>query len=101
MNTKNLDPATFSKLLGVVSDVSLIIDSQGVIEDVSTAQDTMATLGCQAWMGKRWTDTVTVESKKKIQEPSLDDILEKIQIDGINALTSQEKKLLDDYSHGK
>ncbi len=68
MNTKNLDPATFSKLLGVVSDVSLIIDSQGVIEDVSTAQDTMATLGCQAWMGKRWTDTVTVESKKKIQE---------------------------------
>jgi len=68
MNTKNLDPATFSKLLGVVSDVSLIIDSQGVIEDVSTAQDTMATLGCQAWMGKRWIDTVTVESKKKIQE---------------------------------
>ncbi len=68
MNTKNLDPATFSKLLGVVSDVSLIIDSQGVIEDVSTAQDTMATLGCQAWMGKRWTDTVTVESKKKNQE---------------------------------
>ena len=68
MNTKNLDPATFSKLLGVVSDVSLIIDSQGVIEDVSTAQDTMATLGCQAWMGKRWSDTVTVESKKKIQE---------------------------------
>ncbi len=68
MNTKNLDPATFSKLLGVVSDVSLIIDSQGVIEDVSTGQDTMATLGCQAWMGKRWIDTVTVESKKKIQE---------------------------------
>jgi len=68
MNTKNLDPATFSKLLGVVSDVSLIIDSQGVIEDVSTAQDTMATLGCQSWMGKRWSDTVTVESKKKIQE---------------------------------
>jgi transcriptional regulator PpsR len=68
MNTKNLDPATFSKLLGVVSDVSLIIDSQGVIEDVSTAQDTMATLGCQAWMGKRWSDTVTVESKKKIQD---------------------------------
>ena len=68
MNTKNLDPATFSKLLGVVSDVSLVIDSQGVIEDVSTAQDTMASLGCQAWLGKLWTDTVTVESKKKIQD---------------------------------
>lgn len=41
------------------------------------------------------------QGNKKVQEPSLDDILEKIQIDGINALTSQEKKLLDDYSHGK
>lgn len=41
------------------------------------------------------------QGNKKVQEPSLDDILEKIQVEGINALTSQEKKLLDDYSHGK
>lgn len=68
MNITNLEAATFSKLLGVVSDVSLIIDQQGVIEDVSTGQDTMATLGCQSWMGKRWLDTVTVESRKKIEE---------------------------------
>jgi hypothetical protein len=46
-------------------------------------------------------EKIKKQRKKKIQEPSLDDILEKIQIDGINALTSQEKKLLDDYSHGK
>jgi hypothetical protein len=46
-------------------------------------------------------EKIKTQSKKKVQEPSLDDILEKIQIDGINALTSQEKKLLDDYSHGK
>ncbi|MEY2947425.1 MAG: hypothetical protein RL084_822, partial [Pseudomonadota bacterium] len=32
MNITNLEAATFSKLLGVVSDVSLIIDQQGVIE---------------------------------------------------------------------
>ena len=46
-------------------------------------------------------EKIKTQSKKKVQEPSLDDILEKIQTDGINALTSQEKKLLDDYSHGK
>ena len=28
----------------------------------------MATLGCQAWLGRAWIYTVTVESKKKIQE---------------------------------
>ncbi len=68
MNFDQIEPDTFSKLLGMVSDVSLIINDQGVIEDVSTGQDTMASLGCQSWIGKRWMDTVTVESKKKIQD---------------------------------
>ena len=68
MNFSDLEAVTFSKLLGVVSDVSLVISSQGVIEDVSTGQDTMATLGCQSWLGKRWIDTVTSESKIKIED---------------------------------
>ena len=68
MNIEQLEPHTFSRLLGMVSDVSLIINSQGVVEDVSTGQDMMASLGCQAWIGKRWKDTVTVESKQKIQD---------------------------------
>lgn len=68
MNFNDLEASTFSKLLGVVSDVSLVIDNHGVIEDVSTGQDTMATLGCQSWLGKRWVDTVTSESKKKIED---------------------------------
>ena len=68
MNYTDLEAPTFYKLLGVVSDVSLVINSQGVIEDVSTGQDTMATLGCHSWLGKRWIDTVTSESKRKIEE---------------------------------
>ena len=68
MNFTDLEPATFTKLLGVVSDVTLIINDKGFIEDVSTGQDTMASLGCQGWIGKLWAETVTVESKKKIQE---------------------------------
>ena len=68
MNFTDLEPATFTKLLGVVSDVTLIINDKGFIEDVSTGQDTMASLGCQGWIGKLWAETVTVESKKKIHE---------------------------------
>jgi transcriptional regulator PpsR len=68
MNFNDLEASTFSKLLGVVSDVSLVINNHGVIEDVSTGQDTMAALGCQSWLGKRWVDTVTSESKKKIED---------------------------------
>ncbi|MFN9728489.1 transcriptional regulator PpsR [Acidovorax sp.] len=68
MKLPSLDPSTFSRLLGVVSDVTLVMDLQGVIEDVSTGRDTMAALGCQAWVGRRWIDTVTTESRIKIQE---------------------------------
>ena len=68
MNFADLEAVTFYKLLGVVSDVSLVINNKGVIEDVSTGQDTMATLGCHSWLGKRWVDTVTTESKKKIED---------------------------------
>jgi transcriptional regulator PpsR len=68
MNFSDLEAVTFSKLLGAVSDVSLVISSKGVIEDVSTEQDTMAVLGCQSWLGKRWIDTVTSESKQKIED---------------------------------
>jgi transcriptional regulator PpsR len=68
MNFADLEANTFYKLLGSVSDVSLVIGAHGVIEDVSTGQDTLSTLGCQSWLGKRWIDTVTSESKKKIEE---------------------------------
>ena len=68
MNFADLEAVTFSKLLGLVSDVTLVISPTGVVEDVSTGQDTMASLGCQGWLGKRWIDTVTTESKKKIED---------------------------------
>ena len=68
MNLKDLDATAFSTLLGVVSDVSLTLSEQGVIEEVSTGQETMAALGTQGWLGKRWSDIVTVESKQKIQD---------------------------------
>ncbi|MFY7941742.1 MAG: transcriptional regulator PpsR, partial [Burkholderiaceae bacterium] len=68
MKLPALDPATLSQLLGVVSDLTLVMDPKGVIEDVSTGRDTLAVLGCQAWIGSRWLDTVTTESRIKIQE---------------------------------
>ena len=68
MKLPSLDSSTFSQLLGVVSDVTVVMDAQGVIEDVSTGQDKLASLGCQTWIGRRWIDTVTSESRIKIQE---------------------------------
>jgi len=68
MKLPDLDSATFAQLLSGVSDLSLMLDASGVIEDVSIGRDTLATLGCQSWVGRRWIDTVTPESQIKVEE---------------------------------
>ncbi|MFM2036228.1 MAG: hypothetical protein RL459_1493 [Pseudomonadota bacterium] len=68
MKLPSLNPSILSQLLGVVSDVTLVLDSQGVIEDVSTGRDTPAALISQSWVGRPWIDTVTTESRNKIQD---------------------------------
>ncbi len=68
MKLPSLDSPTFSRLLGVVSDLTLVLDASGVIEDVSTGRATLSALGCQNWIGRPWIDTVTSESRIKVQE---------------------------------
>jgi transcriptional regulator PpsR len=68
MKLPSLDSPMLSRLLGVVSDITLVMDLQGVVKDVSTGRDSLSVLGCHAWVGRRWIDTVTTESRSKIQE---------------------------------
>lgn len=68
MKLPSLDPATFSQLLAVVSDIALVMDASGVIEDVSTARSTLTALGAQGWIGRPWVETVTSESRVKVRE---------------------------------
>ncbi len=68
MKLPDLDSASFAQLLSGVSDLTLVMDASGVIEDVSTGRDTLVTLGCQGWVGRRWIDTVTPESQIKVED---------------------------------
>ena len=68
MKLPDLDSASFAQLLSGVSDLTLLMDASGVIEDVSTGRDTLVTLGCQGWVGRRWIDTVTPESQIKVED---------------------------------
>ena len=68
MKLPDLDSASFAQLLSGVSDLTLKLDSSGVIEDVSVARDSLATLGCQGWIGRRWVDTVSPESRIKAED---------------------------------
>lgn len=68
MKLPDLDSARFAQLLSGVSDLTLVIDGAGVIEDVSSGRDTLVSLGCQGWIGRRWIDTVTPESQVKVED---------------------------------
>jgi transcriptional regulator PpsR len=54
-------------VVAAASDIALVIDSQGVIREVAlgaeAAQDLAET---QLWVGRRWSETVTVESRPKV-----------------------------------
>ena len=63
-----LKPANPASLLAAAADVALLVDEKGVIRDVSVANDELAALGSDSWVGRRWTETVTVESREKVED---------------------------------
>jgi transcriptional regulator PpsR len=62
-----LDPQTIAQLLTTPADVVLVLDAAGLILDVALGKDELVNLGCGDWQGKAWTDTVTTESRPKIE----------------------------------
>ena len=65
----NLDAEAAGALIAAATDVSLVVDDQGVIRDVAFQSDDLAEeLDLRAsWIGKRWVDTVTIESRPKVE----------------------------------
>lgn len=53
-------------LVLAAGDIALALDSDGVISDVSVSVDDMPDLS--GWIGRRWEDTVALDSKPKINE---------------------------------
>lgn len=63
-----IDAEAASKLVAAASDVSLVIDARGIIKDVAYADPELGKSGIDEWIGQRWIDTVTIESKPKIED---------------------------------
>jgi len=66
---RNLDGEMAGKLITVASDVALVVSDadKGVIRDVSFGSDELAVEVAAGWIGKTWADTVTVESRHKVE----------------------------------
>lgn len=50
------------------SDIALVLDSAGVIRDISLGQSDQPLEESKAWLGLGWIDTVTVESRAKVTD---------------------------------
>ncbi len=61
-----LDPRMTGSLVAAASDVSLVVDGDGVIRDAAFGADGLSEEAGETWLGRRWIDTVTVESRPKI-----------------------------------
>jgi len=56
------------QLLASLSDVIVLLDEEGVIEDVKCDSAARQSHWSQTWVGRSWKDTVTVESLPKIKD---------------------------------
>ncbi len=63
-----LDAAVVESVLTVGSDVTMVIDRHGVIRDLAVGGNAIASDGAHAWLDRPWSDTVTVESRHKVDE---------------------------------
>jgi transcriptional regulator PpsR len=62
-----LDAEAAATLIAAAADVALVVDSDGVIRDVAFGSDDLSREGYAKWLGQPWVDTVTAESRPKVE----------------------------------
>lgn len=63
----DLDAEAAGQLIAASSDVALIVDESGVIRDLAFGSEELSSGGYRDWLGKPWSQTVTVESRPKVE----------------------------------
>ena len=57
-----------ARVIAASGDVALVLDRDGVIRDLALGSSDLAVDGIEAWRDRRWIDTVTSESRPKVEE---------------------------------
>lgn len=57
-----------AKLISSAADVALVVDKNGVIRDLAIGSEDLSSAGLGEWIGVRWVDTVTPDSRHKVEE---------------------------------
>jgi transcriptional regulator PpsR len=62
-----IDADATAMLIAAASDIALIIDREGTVREVTFGSEAAGLEGYRKWIGQLWIDTVTVESRAKIE----------------------------------
>lgn len=63
----DLNADVLAAVVAAAADLALVLDSQGVIRDISLSSGRSQELGeLRQWVGRRWVETVTIENRGKV-----------------------------------
>ena len=62
------DGSVAELVAAAAGDVALIIDRDGIIRDLAISNDDLLRDGAESWLDRPWHDTVTIDSKTKVDE---------------------------------
>ena len=63
----DLDAEVAARVIAAAADVALVVDADGVIRDLAFGTEELAPEGHDRWAGRPWVETVTVESRPKVE----------------------------------
>ena len=63
----DLQARSAAEVIAAASDIALVIDAGGIIRDLSCGSEDLSTGWAAKWIGKPWIDTVTIESRPKVE----------------------------------
>ncbi len=65
----HMDALAAARLIAAASDISIVVDREGIIRDLAFNSEELSTdlVGHGEWIGRPWAETVTLESRPKIQ----------------------------------
>jgi len=64
----DLEAGLAARLIATAADIALVLDAEGVIQDISYADQDLSREGLANWLGRPWVETVTVESRPKVEQ---------------------------------
>lgn len=64
----SIDAKAAGRLIATASDIALVVDPDGVVRDLAIGGAELSEQDCSAWLGQAWSDTVTLESREKVED---------------------------------